>query len=494
MLKARRVLRESNETLKEGYGFDNQREDCLKFEIKHGLEVIKDHSLVETSSSWNREKFQKIIDEAIKERGEIPAIEFPRVDRFARNLEAAGYYLGLLHQNGLTVMFAQEDLMVDNETSVMHVLMFFIHSFKADQDGKQIRRNILGGRDKLAIQAHEVPNGMVIWPFDYFAKRLYGRVNATGRPILNQEKVNWVIKWANWILEEGIGINEVCRRVNEAGVLTRRTSRFSPKAIRDILRSRQLIGEFWWKGELYLEDETLGIFNEEKVKALQKRLDENRQRSYYNASKHDYPPLRRMVFCGCGPNRILYGKPVRSTTWYYCPKCKTQIRCQVIWDEVQQEIKALLSKEDRLIPAIKSQLDSSELIGKKEQELKYLDERIVSLYDKWDVLYKWASPDYPKDRFKKRELEIIDALDKAKAERERTEHELDVLKQRRIDHDGIMRFCRLVAQNVDYLTKQQWEMLLKVMRLKITVYSKKAIAVSIALPPVRDEQIEYNRL
>ncbi len=66
MLKARRVLRESNETLKEGYGFDNQRDDCLKFEAEHGLEVVKEDNLVETSSSWNREKFQKIIDEAIQ--------------------------------------------------------------------------------------------------------------------------------------------------------------------------------------------------------------------------------------------------------------------------------------------------------------------------------------------------------------------------------------------------------------------------------------------
>jgi len=260
-MKARRVLRESNETLKEGYGFANQREDCIKFETEQVVEVIKEHQLVETSSSWNREKFQKIINEAIQEREEIPAIVFPRVDRFARNLEAAGYYLGLLRQNSLTVMFAQEDLVVDNETSVMSVLMFFIHSFKADQDGKQIKHNILGGRDKLANQAHEVPNGMVIWPFDYFPKRIYGKM-VTGKPSLNKERAAWVRKWVEWILEEGIGLAEVCRRMNKAGVPTPRASRgwkgagkeWKPKAVRDILRSGQLIGILRWKGKCYIED------------------------------------------------------------------------------------------------------------------------------------------------------------------------------------------------------------------------------------------------
>lgn len=184
-MKARRILRESAETLKEGYGFSNQREDCLKFENKRGLEIAEEHELVETSTSWSRQKFEGIIAKAIQERDEIPVIVFPRVDRFARNSEAAGYYLGLLRQNGLRIGFAEEELMVDNESSAMTVLMFFIHSFKADQDGKQIKHNLLGGRDKLAAQAREIPNGMVVWPFDYMPKRLYGRMS-TGRPMLNK--------------------------------------------------------------------------------------------------------------------------------------------------------------------------------------------------------------------------------------------------------------------------------------------------------------------
>jgi len=69
-----------------------------------------------------------------------------------------------------------------------------------------------------------------------------------------------------------------------------------------------------------------------------------------------------------------------------------------------------------------------------------------------------------------------------------------MLRQRRLDKEGITRFCRLVADNIDNLTKLQWEMLLKIMRLRITVYTKDLITVSVALPPISETQIEFNRL
>lgn len=227
-MKARRILRESNEALREGYGFANQREDCLKFENQHGIEVIKEHQLVESSSTWKREEFDHIIQQAIADKDEIPVIVFPRVDRFARNLEAAGYYLGLLRRNGLVLMFAQENLIVDNEASAMQVFTFFIHSFKADQDGKQLRHNLLGGRDKLPEKTGQVPNGAIIWPFDYHPKKVYGQMT-TGKPFVNDQRAEWVRRWAKSILEEGIGINAIEKWMDEKTSEQRGARRLLPR-------------------------------------------------------------------------------------------------------------------------------------------------------------------------------------------------------------------------------------------------------------------------
>jgi len=503
-MKARRVLRESNETLKEGYGFANQREDCMKFETEQVVEVVKEHQLVETSSSWNREKFQKIINEAIQEREEIPAIVFPRVDRFARNLEAAGYYLGLLRQNGLTVMFAQEDLVVDNEASVMSVLMFFIHSFKADQDGKQIKHNILGGRDKLAAEAHEIPNGMVVWPFDYFPKRIYGKM-VTGKAFINSERAAWVRKWAEWILEEGIGLNEICRRMNEAAVLTPRATRgwkgagtkWQPKAVRDILRSEQLIGIFKWKGTIYIEDgET--VLTKETFEALQKRLDENRERSYYNAVKYYYPPLPKMVFHACG--QLMYGVPLNGKPYYRCPKCrKSYISAQIIWNELQQGIKGQLLREERLIPAMRVQFDNKDTIARLEQEMEAKAREI----QKWDNAKDRAFSmgmtltDYPQERVQKEIDKAEENIQHLKVGKVDLENRLRTLREHKLNEEGIKRLCQSISRNIDNFTKNQWEVLNKLLKLRVTVYSKELVTVNVALPPVRDTvdaQIEFSRL
>lgn len=509
-MRARRVLRESNETLKEGYGFDNQREDCLKCEGKHGLEVVKEDNLVETSSSWNREKFQKIIDEVIQEREEITVVVFSRVDRFARNLAAAGYYLGLLRQNGLTVVFAQEDLVVDNEASVMTVLMFFIHSFKADQDGKQIKHNALGGRDKLATEAGEIPNGMVIWPFDYMAKRNYGQMS-TGRPSINKERANWVKKWAN-SLQDGDGLAEICRKMNDDLVLTPSAAKgrknpariWSSKAIRDILLSRQLIGEFWWKGTCYLKDEDLRILIDEQFEAIQRRLDENRERSFYNATKYDYPPLRKMVFCGYHTNQIMYGKPSGRTLWYYCPVCKkedrrNEIRSRVLWEGYKRGIEDKLMAEERLIPAMKAQFENEDAKDSIEHEIRKKGDEIKGCEGKKDAAFRlgMSIKDYPPERVQGHIDVVEHKIRCLKTERADLEKKLGVLREQTLNEEGIKRLCKVVARNIGRLTKNQWEVFNKLLRLRITVFGKESVVVNVALPPIletRDFETELSHL
>jgi len=494
MVKSRRVLRESAETLREGFGFDNQRDKCIEFEKKHNLLVVKEHPLVESSSTWRRDKFETIINEAIAEQNEIPYIVFPRVDRFARNLEAAGYYLGMLRRNGLKLGFAEEDLVVDSEVSTMSLLMVFVHSFKADQDGKQIKSNMLGGRDKLGTEGHQLPNGMATWPFDYTPKRIYGKMTS-GRPTLNSNRASWVRKWAQWMLNDGVSQLEVCRRMEEAGIPAPRGGRkWSSATINRILRSKSLIGEFYWKGELIYTEEGETVLTREQFDALQRHMDVVSANSYYNAAKLDYPPLRGMVFCHCG--RRMGACPNHGVGYYRCLVCrKPLINAQQLWGEIKREIEGGLLREDRIIPALTAQVDKGNLIAQKEQQLKELGERVRFFNNKWDALYRLASPDYPMDRFKKREQEITDALDKANKEKAQVEQELSTLRQRKLDEEGIVRFCRLVATNLKNLTKPQWQMMLEMLKLKITIYDKDMITINVALPAVREEtKNEFSRL
>ena len=498
MERSRRVLRESAETLRDGFGFANQRDKCIDFESKHNLVMVKEYQLVESSSTWNRDKFEAIINEAITQKDEIPCIVFPRVDRFARNLKAAGYYLGELTRNEIKVGFAEEDLIVDNVASVMSDLMFFVYSFKADQDGRQIKSNMLSGRDRLATERHELPTGMAIWPFDYRAKRLYGKF-VTGRPTVNEERAGWVRKWVNWLLSDGIGILEICRRMEQAGIPAPRGGyKWSPSTIRRILVSRELIGGFYWKGQLIYKEQTETILTEERFDALQGRLKEIRQNSYYNAAKLDYPPLTGMVYCQCG--RKMAGVPMHGYPYYRCNICRKPIvNANRLWQEIETYTKAGLLRDDRLIPALKAQFDNTKKIAKLTQELDEKERAIKGWKEARDKAFRLALvTNYPEDELQKRLAEIDHAKDAAINEKQGIENQLLVLRERLIDEQGVSRFCRFVADNIENLNKEKWRMVLRTINLRITVYASGLITVNVALPslpPVESElENDFSRL
>ena len=88
-------------------------------------------------------------------------------------------------------------------------------------------------------------------------------------------------------------------------------------------------------------------------------------------------------------------------------------------------------------------------------------------------------------------------LDRLEMEKADLDNRLSMLREQKLNEEGIMRLCQLLAKNIDRLTKNQWEVLNKLLKLKITVYSKELAIVNVALPPVsdtRDAQIEFSRL
>ena len=498
-MKARRMLRESCEALREGYGFATQRDDCEKFELKRGLEVTKEHHLVESSSSWNREQFQAILSEAIAEREEIPAIVFPRVDRFARNIEAAGYYLGMLRQNGLVLCFAQEELVVDSEASTMQSLMFFIHSFKADQDGKQMKHNLLNGRDKLAKEDGEVPNGTPIWPFDYYSKKVYGQMT-TGKPSLNQERAEWVRKWYEAIVSNGMGINAIDKWMVQEGVKTKHGKRISAKHVRDILTSRQILGEFSWKGEVYLKDEILRIITDEQFQTLQAKLQENKDRSYYNAVKYDYPPLPLVRHkCGQLMDRVPLQGRHGKVLYYRCRKCKGPghaFQTQPIWEKLRPELQDGILREDRLIPALRAQYaDNTAAVTSLENQLSQTERAIAEQEGKKDraVQLGIELKGYPTEKVQAEIDKAEEKVQKLKLEKAELHRQIQVTRQQMLDEEGIRGLCREVEGNLEGLDKEGWLKLNKRIGLELTIHSKDDIFVKVSLPPVREVKNEFSQ-
>lgn len=87
-------------------------------------------------------------------------------------------------------------------------------------------------------------------------------------------------------------------------------------------------------------------------------------------------------------------------------------------------------------------------------------------------------------------------IQRLKAEKADLKRRLDTIKQRILNEEGVRQFCRLAANNLDNLTKDQWEMLLRLLKLRVNVHSRDDVTVKVALPPVVKDatKIESSRL
>ena len=499
-MKARLVLRESHESLLDGYGFENQREDGFKLAAQYGVEIVKVHEVVESATKWKREKLEDIIAEAIEEKEEIPWVIFGRVDREARNQLAGAYYVYQLISAGLTVGIATQNLILHRESPPMDVFMFNLHLFKAEEDAGQMKRNLLGGRDKLAEKAGQLPNGTPIWPFDYYPKKVYGQMT-TGKPVLNRERAEWVRKWYEAIMSDEMGVNGIERWMSKEGVKTKRGNRISAKHVRDILTSRQLLGEFSWKGKVYLKDENLRILTDEEFEALQAKLQENRDRSYYNAVKYEYPPLPVVRHrCGQLMDRVpLQGRRGKKVLYYHCRRCKgagQYVMAEPIWKKLRPELQNSLLREERLIPALRAQYaDNTAVVTSLESQLSQIDQAIAEQGRRKDRAFQLGIElkGYPTEKVQAEIDKAEEKIRKLKQEKTELWRQIQVARQRILDEEGIRRLCREIQGNLENLDRDGWLKLNKRIGLVVTINDKDDIVVKVSLPPVREVENEFSQ-
>jgi len=192
----------------------------------------------------------------------------------------------------------------------------------------------------------------------------------------------------------------------------------------------------------------------------------------------------------------MYGKPVRNTTWYKCPRCDKQIRCHVVWQQYQKGIRERLLQEEQLIPAIRAYVSNKDTKEGLEHDLKVKSNEIRDWEHAKDVAFQQGMKlrNYPYERVQEQMDKAEWNIQRLKAEKFSLEKRLNLAKEQIIDEEGIRRLCRMVARNIDNLSKNQWEMLNKMLKLKITVISKELVRVSVALPSIADSQIEFSRL
>ncbi|MBI2858702.1 MAG: recombinase family protein [Chloroflexi bacterium] len=501
MIRAMAIIRVSAEDQLQGYGPDVQWfEDVLPAAPLLGLEVEEGLRRViqEPATKWDREKFEGAIREALGRhaRGEIDALLFPRVDRETRFLFGSFPLLAEVVRQGLKVYFARERLLLDpNDPD--SVERYLAKATQAQAYVETMRQNTMRGRRRRALQDHKLPNGQVRWPFDYDKE--------TGRPSPNLERAAWVRQWATWLLEEGVSTGVVCARMEGAGVLSPKGSKkWSRSTITRILSDSELIGEFYaWKPvhrrqgpaspsaakpsqpELVYKMEGETVLTPTQFKAIQERFRANRESSSRNA-KHEYPPLRGIVFCKCG--RRMGGVSWRGVPYYRCNTCrKPLVKADRMWSSLREAIRELLLNPEKLIPAVRSHLASGVSVMQLEKQLAAKRAELA----KWEqaedkaVRMHLVLPDYPLEKLQERIAEIKAAKEAVVKELPDLEGLLEAARKAETDGEGIRNFCEMAAKNIDALTYAQWRLILEKLEVKVRVKEDGAVSVQMAIRPAK---------
>jgi hypothetical protein len=507
MKKTFTIIRVSEEDQLKGYGPDVQWfEDVQPNAPLLGLQVDEAFRRViqEPATSWERRKFETAVREALDlhKLGKIEALLFPRVDRETRFLFGSFPLLAEVVQTGVEVYFAREKLRLDpNDPETVE--RYLSKAAQAQAYVETMRVNTAKGRRRRAIQDHMMPTGHSKWAHDYHCYRKDSHQNPdqwSGRYTMNPERANWVRKWAHWILVDGVSINKCCQRMlNDFGIRIHRSTMvdvlsdpavigkfysYTTKLARDATgrKHRVTVDEKDWL--LVYEEPSQAILTQEQFYALRERFKRNRENSPRN-TKHYYPPLRSLVFCKCG--RRMVGVYRNQKPWYRCLDCGIWIKAMPLWNEVKRQVREMLLQPERLIPAVRAQLDSGKSIGHLEQDLKTNQQRLemIDEAEQKALRLHLYLPNYPLEKLEAELHRIQDQRQELIAEHCNLEKRVLELKQAMVDEEGIRRFCQMATSNLDSMDDGQWRVLLESMRLRLT-FDGREFHAKIALPVVEE--------
>ena len=511
-MKAFTVIRVSGEDQLRGYGPDSQwADDVVPNAAFLGLEVSESLRRViqEPATGWDREKFEATIKEALSlfHQGVTPAIIFPRVDRETRFIFGSLPLLCEVFRAGMRVFFGRERFELspnDNES----VSRYLRKAEEAQAYVETMRLNTIRGRRKRAERDHMMPTAKSKWAHDYHPyQRDSGRkADATsGRYTVNAEKAAIVKRWAEWLLTDGFSTNRCCRLTFEKyGIKIGRATityvlsdpamlgkfyAYRTKDIRGPKSRRKIIKTEEKEWLLVYEDPEQAILSPEQFYALKERFQRNRENSPRN-TRHWYPPLRSIIFCSCGLHMVgafiggkKYGQP-----YYRCLVCGSYRRAIPLWEEIKAGIKHRLLDPERLIPAIKAQIDNGKSISGLEEEIKTNQTRLNALEQASQKALRvhLYTPNYPIEKLEAEQRRIEKNRKELRSDQERLKRQIDELKQAMVDEEGLRRFCEIATRNLDGLNDGQWRVLLETMKVKILV-NDSGIKVKMAVPFTKEE-------
>lgn len=285
--KAVILARVSTREQEDGKSLPAQIEICQNYAHDKGLQVLKQYSIVESSTQGNRKQFNQIMD-YIRSQKEPIALICHTLDRFQRGFKETIISEPLISEGRLELHFVNSGLIVDKNNLYDKTITWDINVVGARAYINQIRINTKRGLDKK-IKDGEFPSKA---PLGYKNVEVNGKKTIIVDPDVGPLVQDLFKKYATgtW------SVAKIAKFLKKQQVVSCRNTSICPATIHRILTNPFYYGVMCVKGQLlkhkYPPLITEDLFN----KCQEVRNGYNKDQSRYNTKDFAF---KGILTCGC---------------------------------------------------------------------------------------------------------------------------------------------------------------------------------------------------
>jgi site-specific DNA recombinase len=469
-----RVSTDNQET--EGTSLQTQLEAALKYCKDKSYDVRYRFSEAYSGLTLERPKLNELRE--LVRAGEIDVIVVYCLDRLSRDPTHGVILTQELEKHGVKLEAVTED--IDN--SELGKLISYIRGFAAKVEAEKIRERSMRGKQQR-IKSGKLPTGRgILYGYDYDTEHQINIAN---------DKLDIVRMAALWIRDEGISLNEVCRRLMKMRIAAPKGgARWSRGTIGRIFRNPVYAGKSY-AGKTRTQDKKRiacsqeqwieipnavdhPAFTWEEWLDIQNQLDRNQPLSPRN-KKHEYLLGGRFFCRTCG--RRVYGIPIHGKRYYRCSgrirllsdaNCTTKsINAQELDETVWLEIKRVLQSPDVILAGIEEINAPSSQRGFMESEIDRIEKRLARLDKDQKELLQWALKGFPEEMVITENKKINSERAALHCRYDELKSKLDYIGKNLIEPNRVKEFCRLASEYIETFTIAEKKLALEILDVKV---------------------------
>ena len=355
------------------YSSDNQREESIEGQIrentafarKNGIDIVATYiDRAYSAKTDNRPEFQRMIKDSGKKSFDVVIVW--KLDRFSRNRYDSAKYKAMLKKNDVRVLSATEAISEGAEGIILESVLEGMAEYYSADLAEKVTRGMTENALKCRFNGGTVPFGYMIDEEQHY------QINPAQAPLV----IEMFRRYAG-----GESITEIIEDLNARGIRTSRGNRFNKNSLARIFSNRRYIGEYAYK-DIAVPDAIPAIISKDIFDRVAIRMGQNKHATGKAKAPEKYL-LTTKLFCGTCHSMFVgdsANKPNGAIYRYY--KCASAKRHEcdrkalrkdwteniiiekiTSWlsddrtiDRMADDVMALLSEENEMIPALEAQL------------------------------------------------------------------------------------------------------------------------------------------